>query len=141
MVQQSVVHHRGGASTKRRPSSLVTFYQERNRLLNCLLFYEPLTLLALLPYFAVDAVAKILLSLAGKGKSFLGIVRGYLWLLMHIRWVRDERRNIQGARSVTDATIMCMMTSNVTASPSVAGRIVNRISRAYAMVTRLASYD
>jgi len=137
MAQESVVRHRGSASTAKQPSALTTFYQERNRILNCFIFYEPWTLLRLLPYFAGDAVVKTVLSLLGRGKSFRGIVRAYAWLAGNARWILRLRREIQSRRTVRDSTLLSLMSCNVLASGSGVAPFVNVLSRWYSFLVRL----
>ena len=58
MAQGSSVFHLGSVTASRQASDFVTFYQERNRLLNGLLLYEFSTLVRLLPLFVADGVVK-----------------------------------------------------------------------------------
>jgi GT2 family glycosyltransferase len=141
MAQGSVVHHRGSATTRRQPSEFVSFYQERNRMLNGALLYESRTLLLLLPYLLVDAAAKILQSLFGNGKSLGGIVRSYFWCVAHLTWIREARRAHQRRRKRSDREIMCWMSSRVLDSESAIARAANTCSRWYARAVGLASYD
>lgn len=138
MAQDSIVDHRGSASTNRESAPLVTFYQERNRLLNSLLFYSSRTLFFLTPYLLLDAIAKLLLSIVGKRKSFAGIVRGYLWILTHRSWVTAMRRSIQQERVIQDADILLLMSSKVLEGDGFASRAANRLSHLYATVTGFA---
>jgi len=138
MLQESVVHHRGSVSTKRQSTSFITFYQERNRLLNCLLLYERTTLVALLPYIVLDMLGKILLSVLGRRKSLKGIMRGYVWIAAHIAWLREERGKIQAERTVPDKEIMRLMTADVVGSNSSLAGFVNQLSRTYARIAGLS---
>ncbi len=138
MAQNSVVFHRGSASVRQQSSSLVTFFQERNRLLNCLLFYKGVTLLWLTPYLFADAVLKILLSILAARKSLKGILRSYFWFAVHAKWVARRRSEIQSSRKVPDREIMALMSSKVYDSDSTLAGAVNRASRWYAQLTGLA---
>lgn len=137
MAQGSIVHHRGSAATKREPSALITFFQERNRLLNCLLFYEARTLVLLIPYFLADALAKASLSIVLGRKSLRGIFRSYWWLVSHAGWVFRKRAELQSSRTVPDSSIMGLMSDKVIAGDSVLTRFINLLSRRYAQVTGL----
>ena len=137
MVQASVVRHLGSASTEKQPSSLVTFYQERNRLLNCLAFYEPETLVRLVPYFVLDAVTKTVLSLASRRKSVTGIVRAYLWIAAHPRQVLALRSRVQRKRETADNDILRLMSHRVVNGHSLPARWVNSLSRGYAALVGL----
>jgi GT2 family glycosyltransferase len=141
MAQESLVHHRGSEATRHQPSSLVTFYQERNRLLNSFLLYETKTLILLLPLFIADALAKTLSSLAGEGKSFAGIVRAYWWIATHPAWIRTERARHQALRTVQDAAIMRLMSYKVLNGDTVTARVLNRVSLAYARLVGLPFHE
>jgi GT2 family glycosyltransferase len=137
MAQASVVRHRGSASTRKQPGRLVTYYQERNRLLNLLLFYEGGTILRLLPYLMADAVAKVVLSLAGR-KSTLGILRAYAWCLTHPAWIGRERSAIQMRRSVRDREILPLLSPDVVDAGTRFARALNGLSAMYARLTGLS---
>ncbi len=138
MAQDSIVHHRGSVSTQRERKTKVTYYQERNRLLNALLFFEARTLVLLLPYFIVDAAAKLVNGMIGRGKSAAGILRGYWWLLTHMAWVHGQRKEIQVSRVVADRAILALMSAKVLDSESLPARICNALSRKYATIVGLA---
>jgi GT2 family glycosyltransferase len=138
MAQGSVVHHRGSVTTRRQTSRLVTFYQERNRLLNALLFFEMKTLVLLIPFFLVDAAAKICLSLLAGRKSIAGILAGYWWCLMHAGWVAGARRPLQETRKVPDREIMRLMSADLAPGHGTLSMILNRCARAYAQFVGLS---
>lgn len=138
MAQTSIVRHRGSVTTKQQRNELVTFYQERNRLLNALLFYEPTTLFVLTPYMVGDAIAKLFLSIVGGRKSIMGIVRAYLWPAVNMRWVSAERARVQAERHVPDSEILRCMSFKVIDSDRSLARIVNAVSYQYARLTGLA---
>ncbi len=141
MSQDSIVHHVGSASTKRQPSTFITFYQERNRLLNSLLLFGPKTLVLVLPYLVMDALAKISASLLGKGKSFGGILRAYAWVITHPRWIARQRNALQKMRVVSDGAILQLMSFKVLDGEGVFSRMANRISEWYAFATGLSRHE
>lgn len=138
MAQASVVHHKGSVTTRRQPGPLVTFYQERNRLLNCLLLYQARTLVTLIPYFVADGVAKLTLSLFARRKSPSGILRSYGWIILHAQWVLARRRELQKERMVSDREILALMSPLVAGGNSWGARFCNAASRIYARLTGLA---
>lgn len=140
MVQKSVVRHRGSASTRRQPSSLVTFYQERNRVLNCLIFFAPGTLLRLMPYLLLDAVFKTALSLVSRRKSLRGILGSYLWILSHPRHILTLRAGVQRQRMVSDGEVLSLLSDRVVNGSSLPARLLNGLSRGYATLVGLQHY-
>jgi hypothetical protein len=137
MVPDSVVWHKGSETVKRQPGQLVTFYQERNRLLNCLLLYSVRTLVMLIPYFIADACAKIAMSVIAGRKSFVGILRSYWWVLVHWGWVVNKRKECQQERRIPDSEILGMMSTRIIDSESVPASILNNLSTVYARVAGL----
>jgi|WetSurMetagenome_2_1015567.scaffolds.fasta_scaffold48384_3 GT2 family glycosyltransferase len=140
MAQDSVVRHRGSATTKKQPGRLVTFYQERNRVLNCLILYSPGTLVRLFPLGVADAVAKMLLSVVGGRKSLRGIVEGYLWCVTHAGWICAQRRHWQQTRRVRDGEIMQWMSPAVAQGSGRPSRLLNLCARTYARLVGLSFY-
>ncbi len=141
MAQESVVYHRGSGTTARQPAPLVTFYQERNRLLNCVLMYSGGTLLKLMPYFLADAAAKVLLAILRSGKSIGGILRSYWWVLVHAPRIVRLREEHQACRRIADAGVMEFMSCRVIDSDHVVARAVNACSRFYANLVGLKHCD
>jgi GT2 family glycosyltransferase len=141
MAQHSIVRHKGSATVRRQASDVVTFYQERNRLLNSLLFYSSRSLLLLLPYFVADAVAKLFLSLISRRKSLSGIIRAYLWVLIHSGWIVQERRKLQFQRKVSDREIMRMMSFKVVDGSTVSANLINGVSKLYARLVGLSYHE
>ncbi len=138
MAQDSVVHHRGSATTRRQPGRLITFCQERNRILNSLLMYERRTLLALIPYLMADACATLALSLVAGRKSTRGILAAWWWILGHPGWILRERRELQRSRRVPDRAILSLMSWRVVEGDARVAAILNRFSRVYAGIAGLA---
>jgi len=141
MAQASVVKHRGSETTKKHSSGVVTFYQERNRLLNALLLYEGMTLFRLLPLFVLDAFAKIGGSLLLRRKSLSGILRAYGWCLGHPSWIASRRRTQQRERSVPDREVIRWMSGRLLDGGGAGARFVNAIARGYAQLVGLRFYD
>lgn len=138
MAQSSLVRHAGSATTRQQPSRLVTFYQERNRLLNCLLLYEGGTLVRLTPLFIAEGLTKLLLSLVARRKSAAGIISAYWWCIGHRGWIRSTRASIQKERRVSDSDVMRMMSHRMVDSDRAPARFVNWLVQRYARAAGLA---
>jgi N-acetylglucosaminyl-diphospho-decaprenol L-rhamnosyltransferase len=137
MAQDSVVLHRGSVTTKRQPGRLVTFYQERNRLLNTLVMFEFTTLALLLPYLVADGLAKLVAGALGGRKSVAGILEAYVWVMTHAGWIRRERKKMRALRTVPDREILNLMSSRVIDGEGPVARLLNGLSRTYARITGL----
>ncbi|MBK7256639.1 MAG: glycosyltransferase family 2 protein [Ignavibacteriae bacterium] len=141
MAQRSLVYHRGSATTKTQASAFVTFYQERNKLLNALLLFGGWTLLRLAPLMVMEGIAKLIAGTVSGRKSPLGILRGYVWILSHAGWVLARRRELQASRVVPDRDILCWMSARLLDGDGAVARVVNGCMRTYARVTGLGLHD
>jgi hypothetical protein len=140
MAQASAVHHIGSVTAGRQASDLVTYYQERNRLLNALLLYELPTIVRLLPLFAADALVKFALSVVAGRKSPAGIIRAYVWCVMHPRWILRQRHTHQATRTVGDREILSWMSPRLLEQEGRLASTVNRFAQLYARLMRLPFY-
>jgi len=140
MAQDSSVFHLGSVTASLQASAFVTFYQERNRLLNCLLLYEVSTLLRLLPLFVADGVVKLALSVFAGRKSPLGIVRAYVWCLTHAGWILSQRHVHQAVRTVSDREILSWMSPRLLDHERPLGSAMNGFAKLYARLMRLPFY-
>jgi len=103
-VRKSVFHHSRSSSRKLSPclDKKLTYYAERNRLLNLLLFYETKTLLKVFPLVLIGMAASAFLQPPRALTRF----KSYLWLLTHIKKIKTQRRYIQSSRKVSDREIL-----------------------------------
>jgi GT2 family glycosyltransferase len=138
MVPDARVSHRGSYSTQRLDHPRVAYFQERNRLLNCLVFYQAWTLLRLLPYCILDAAAKLLMGVLGRGKPPGAVLRAYGAVLTRLRWIVAQRNDLQKSRTVGDREILALMTFRVVRGGNALGDMLNALSRTYARMVGLA---
>ncbi len=127
----SRVRHLGSDTTRRQQASLLTMYQERNRLLNMLLFFSTATLLKLLPLFAINVCAKLSASLLVRRYSFAGLLRAYLWLLVHPVTIAGKRGVCRAAQCVPENEVTSWMTSDLTNGESAPGKAINACAHLY----------
>lgn len=77
---------------------------ERNRLVNLLTLYEPLTLLGLLPGLLTVELGVLVTAI--RDGWWREKLRSYAWLARHMAALRDRRRLVQGSRLVPDARLI-----------------------------------
>ena len=107
----SVVYHEGEATVKKN-RSLGKFYVylgERNRLMNLLIFYSPLSLLRLFPYFAVTTIFLNVYDF----KRIPSRLKAYWWIVSHFPKIVKKRRAIQKQRKVSDAEFISYLSCKV----------------------------
>ncbi|MEK6874479.1 MAG: glycosyltransferase family 2 protein [Nanoarchaeota archaeon] len=97
----SKVIHEGEASSKRMPNWKI-FYQERNRLLNTLIAYQPTTLLKLTPLLILNLIAILLYDLTNAHIRIFA----HMWLITHPIAIWKKRVYLQSFRIVDDDAII-----------------------------------
>jgi GT2 family glycosyltransferase len=137
----SRVRHLGSDTTRRQQASLITMYQERNRLLTMLLFFGMPTLLKLLPLFALNVCAKLAASLLVRRYSFAGLLRAYLWLIAHPVTIAGKRRVLRTARRVPEKDVTTWMTSDLTNGESASGKAINACAHMYLRLTGIRTLE
>lgn len=141
MAQRSVVYHRGSATTRTQASAFVTFYQERNRLLNILLLFSGWTIVRLVPLLLLEAMGKLLVGGVTGRKSPAGILKGYAWIAGHAAWVLARRRELQTSRAVPDNAIFRWMSGRLLDGEGAAARSVNLCVRSYLRIVGIACHE
>lgn len=107
-VPDAVVLHRYEFSRNARKFYLV----ERNRLLLVLTAHQRRTLLLLAPPLVALELAMLALAVT---QGWAGQkLRGWLWILRHLNWVRRRRRLLQHERIVPDRQLAQQLTAEVT---------------------------
>jgi hypothetical protein len=116
-------------------------YQERNRLLNMLLFFSFWTNMRIFPIIAAHAVAKIGLAFVGRRYSLPGLLRAYTWPPFHWGHILMRRRVLREEQHVSEQEVMGWMTAHVTNGESVLGRALNALSRGYCRIVGLPTVE
>lgn len=137
-VPEAVVYHKGSATAKKRSDTL--YYQTRNRLLNCLLFYEGATLLKLVPYFAFDFVAGGVRN-APPLRGLLAFWGGYLTALLELPAILTKRRMFQSERVVGDGEILRLVSCRLVNEGGVLARWLNGASKLYCRMVGLETVE
>lgn len=112
-VPQAVAHHYYEFS--RNPQKM--YLLERNRLLTWFTVLQPRTLALLLPAMIVAELAVIVV--ATRQGWLRQKVRGWLWLLQHVPWIRRRRRANLLQRRRTDRALASLLTSTFNPGGSV----------------------
>lgn len=140
-VAESIVRHFGGGTSQHEPSQRMTFYQERNRLMNMFIFFDSWTLVRLVPFFIANVVVKMFYALFSKRLSAIGILRCYAWLLLHLPAIRNKRRVLRREKMVPDATVIRAMSGRVSNGEHLAAEIANFCSLAYCRLVGLRTIE
>lgn len=134
-VPDAVVHHHYEFGRNRTKQELL----ERNRLLLLLTLYERRTLLVLAPALLVCELAITALALAGGWGA--GKVRGWRWLFLHRRLIRERRAWVQAARTVGDRELAPLLARHLRPGnyplPAVARPLDATLAGYWLLVSRL----
>ncbi len=130
----SVVHHEGGG-TSGSVSSPMYFFQERNRLLNFLIFFKASFIVKYTPFLILNFVMKSVASLFSRKYSFFQLCRAYGWILINSGWIRKERDFVESKKRVDDDNVLGYVTSRLIDGKSLFGRMINFASFAYCKIT------
>ena len=137
--------HRGGATVSRLPRSAVRYFQQRNRVLNLLTFYEGATLWKLAPLLVLDWIGshlRALLSLT----ELAAVIRADAFFVAHPRNLVNRRVRFSGLRyrqplalcqcsPVRDRELMRWFSGEVLPR----SRGLNRVARWYLRLVRVPS--
>jgi GT2 family glycosyltransferase len=133
----SRLDHFGNGTSKKEQSAFLTYYQERNRILNTVLFFSPLTIVKVLPFLFVNALAKMAASLTGMKYSFNGLFHAYGWFMFHVPTILRKRAILQKERKIHEAEVIRYMTGKLTNGETPAGKFINTVALLYCRMTRL----
>ncbi|MDQ3021929.1 MAG: glycosyltransferase family 2 protein [Bacteroidota bacterium] len=134
-TSKSVVYHKGGGASKNRKPSFLYFYQERNRLLNFLIFFSGSFTIKYFPYLIFNFFLKLLASLFSGKYSAIQLARAYLWLLSNHRWIQNERKNLNSLKTVSDENVTKYLSGKILNGENIFEKFVNSISIFYCKLT------
>ncbi len=129
----SAVHHEGGG-TSGSVSSPLYFFQERNRLLNFLIFFKGSFVVKYVPFLMLNFIMKFLASLFSRKYSFIQLCRAYGWLLINSGWIKKQRDFAKSIKKVDDNHVLGYVTSRLIDGKSLFGRMINFASLAYCKI-------
>lgn len=138
---ESIVNHLSSETAQRIGNSKITFYRERNRLLNLFVFYQFKTILKIFPLLISEVIFRSMVIVAAPKKSFAGFINAIGWLVFNYSTVLKKRRKIQRIRSRDDREILKWMTSRLVWGENSGSNIINYFSRYYCGIVGLKTYE
>ena len=136
-TSKSLVHHKGNATFKKQKSTSLYFFQERNRLLNFLLFFSKPFLIKYIPYLIFNFIMKLLASLFEKKYSAIGLIRAYSWLTIHYKWIKEQRHKLNKLKTVDDNEVLKYLSGKIFNGDNFLERVINYFSLVYCKLTRI----
>lgn len=130
-TSRSKVNHRGGGTSENKKTSFLYFYQERNRLLNFLLLFSNGFILKYIPFMSFNFFMKLTASVLSPKYSALQLVKAYWWLLMNIKWIREQRAELKKIKIVNDDYVLGYLSGRIFNGDNIFERTVNSFSILY----------
>lgn len=103
---KSVVHHKGSGTMKKYQNEFITFYQERNRLLNFLIFFSDVFRRKYYPLLAYNLYLKLSYSILTRRYSLKGILKAYGWIIKNGEKIEDERNKVRTIKEVNEEEVL-----------------------------------
>ena len=129
----STLDHLESASAK-KVRGLRPYFEDRNRLLNVLLFYEFSTLLKIFPLLIVSFAFNILSNPRDRFKIIP-------YTIKNMGAIRKKRRKIQSGRRIQDKGIIKYMTYKLSGKSGFFYNTVNRLVYWYCRLMKLYTYE
>ena len=140
-TNDSVVQHFGGGTTKKSNNNFILFLQERNRLLNSVLFFSVSTVVKLIPFFIINLAMKIVVSIFSKRYSVRAILKAHLWFVTHVNDIRKKRFVIRSEQRVNEKEIIAVMSGKLFNGENIFEKIINTCSLVYCRIVRLNTIE
>ena len=136
-TSKSLVHHKGNVTFKKQKTSSLFFYQERNRLLNFLLFFSKSFLIKYIPFLTLNFFLKILASLFSNKYSAKSVFKAYWWLLTNYPFLKDNRCKFNKYRNIPEEDVLKFISGKILSEENIFGKIINRVSLLYCKIVSL----
>ena len=102
------IWHDGAKTGSRLPT--LTFYTERNRLLNIFTFFKAKTILKIFPIMIIDFFVKLFsFALSLNFQRLKNFFRAYAWMILNVGKVLKKRAALQAERKFGDEKIISVM--------------------------------
>lgn len=137
----SRVIHYGNATAKEFPASFVTYLQERNRILNTLLFFSRRTIIKCLPFLVINFFGKLLSVLIERRYSTLGILRAHGYFISHWRSIKEKRSRLRADFRVDERDIIQKMSGRISNGEGRLAKILDLLSLFYCRVVGLRTIE
>jgi GT2 family glycosyltransferase len=140
-ASSSIVYHIGSA-TAASMTNIMTFHQEKNRILNFLLFFSPTLILKIIPYIFLGTLSTArLLLLGGKPRAVFGLLRAHFWLIMNARRILEKRRSLAVQKVVREQDVIKYMTCKVANEDRRFAWVVNHLSKGYCALMNIRAIE
>ncbi|MEI7483588.1 MAG: glycosyltransferase family 2 protein [Ignavibacteriota bacterium] len=134
---KSVVHHKGSSTMKKYKNEFITFHQERNRLLNFLIFFSDSFRRKYYPLLLLNFMIKITYSLFLRKYSFKGIIKAYTWIISNSAWIETKQKELSELKCVSEDEILKCLSGKIANGDNFMEKMLNSISLTYMKLVNL----
>lgn len=128
---KSVVQHKGGATMSKYKNEFVTFYQERNRLLNFLIFFSDNFRMKYYPLMLYNLFLKLFYGLFSGKYSVKGVLKAYAWILKNGKWIEAERTKLKTIKKIDEEDVLEYLSGKAANGDNVLEKVLNGIMLTY----------
>lgn len=136
-TSNSIVRHAGSATTREYRSSFRTYLQERNRILNFLIFFSKGFRLKYYPLLIYNLKMKILMSLFTGKYSLKGILKAYFWILKNRKWIKEQREKDSRIKKVDEREVIKYLSGKFFNGENIFERFFNYFSILYCRIVNI----
>ena len=136
-TSESVVKHLGSATTKEYRSSFRTHLQERNRLLNFLIFFSGSFRLKYYPILISNFFLKMFLSFLPGKYSLKGIIKAYWDLFEKRKWIRGQRELVNKIKTVEEKEVIKYLSGRIFNGNNFVEKFFNFFSLLYCRIVNI----
>lgn len=140
-TSRSVVNHKGGGASLSKKKPFLFFYQERNRLLNFLIFFPESFTFKYIAFLCFNFIMKLTASVFSKKYSASQLVKAYWWLMTNPTKIKNKRKHLSKMKTVSDDDVMKFISGKLFNGSNVPERIINSLSVFYCRLTRIRIYE
>lgn len=134
---KSVVHHKGSSTMKKYRNEFITFHQERNRLLNFLIFFSDSFRSKFYPLLLLNFIIKITYSLFLRKYSLKGIIKAYSWLVSNSSWIENKRIELNILKTINEDEVIKCLSGRLANGDNFMEKMLNSISLTYMKLVNL----
>jgi GT2 family glycosyltransferase len=138
---RSIVEHAGGGTTKKQSGYRLQTLQERNRLMNILLFFSWGTILKAMPFFAANVFVKLFAGAFTRRYSFRAMVRAYWELVRGLRQILQKRKTLRQEFRADEREVIALLSGRLTQGESLLQRMADTMSLAYCRLVGIRTYE
>jgi GT2 family glycosyltransferase len=136
-TSKSIVKHFGSATTKEYKSLFRTFLQERNRLLNFLIFFSKGFRLKYYPILLFNLKLKLFMSLFPGKYSFSGVLKAYIWLYKNRNWIKEQREKENRFKKIDENEVIKYLSGKLFNGKNLLEKFLNFFSLLYCRILNI----